>query len=1730
MLKNWKKKVVAMFLIFTMTFSNFALVGKTYAASIIDGIFGGQEDTGDTGSANVEFDAYFKDADGNSVKSLSSDIKDQDLMIGISVKVKDSGYLKDAKISFGNGSKMNFVMDTVIQEEVVTEQEDVQEITVGEEIEVTEPEVQYVETDLVEANEELQMMDDSILYLVQMEAGSSANQEFPIRYDYSRYVEESKISKSNTIRFEGTYVTADATEIAVSKDVDLTMSWKDEREVRIDSDVTKYLGYAQEGISGLILQTQIDIDNYSDNATLPVRSSEVVVEVPVLDGNAPATINVVATSTNGIDGMNAEQVVFDESNWSYDANANTITISKDNASVEMSTQNENDILIDETLPVADMYYAESGKDSYLITYTYENVAIGEKDFSSNIKATYAMFGNYELTEEVNAEYSVSDQVGDIVTFTADTSTSSISKGYTYLNYNNNDNKYEIELDNKLIFNVSYKDIVESLYYADNGSVYVDKDGNTYDNNDVYYKLISVSKENILNMLGEEGIITVKDNNGNEYTISYNPEDDVQEYSISFDNTVRSLEIITSKPINDGNLNIVAKKAYTDVNYSKPEFESFDNITFNNVGKAKYTYVNDLIDTGNSSVVVKLDDTTTTAELEVGQNSLSTLAMNNNVEIKIELNNQTVESDAYGNSTFEVKLPDYVEEVEIGPEDVSLVYGNGMEISSVEGFEYDDNIFIRIKTTGEQDRLSAGIISNGTNIVLTPNIKVDLFAPATEGKFVLTYINDEATNYEEENADFGTAEATVTYSAPTGVVSVNSTSGYSDDGRTLTSVNQGKITDEVAIYSEAKTAQMELTVMNNAGNDISNVAILGRVPFEGVKDIITGEDLGTTLDIKMTSPILSADDNDGAFKVYYSTNGEATQDLYDSNNGWTDDIDDLGEVKSYLLVPVDDEYVMEDTSKVRFTYNYEIPENLPHNEEIYGTFATYYTNNTDIATVNEISVADIVGLETGEGPEFEFNTTANKSVVNEFEDIEITTSITNVGKTTARNIVVNIPLTQRLKIQDVKSDVENAKWEYDETTNNLTYMIDSLDVNDSITYTLTVQAGYEYNEDEGAAQVEIYSTLTATDLDIILQTEKQIIDINSAELKITIDSSNYDAIVFKESNIKMYVRLQNLTNSDVHNAVVTMKVPSEFSFKSAAVLGYENDDYRYPVEVSQGIFDEATRTITWKIDSIRSLETISMNTYLEVNDLPDNAILKDVDFMAMAKADGTATYASPTFTYSVGRPVLSITQTTSTTNTYVKEGERINYQFTITNEGTTKADTVKVQDHIPEGLVVKSISYESEGIVVKQDVSSKDLVSIGSSIAPGETLTVNITAAATSLNGAGEKSVTNIGTVTAKNVDEVYSNEITHIIESSGRTANAQGAVSTGKASSSNTETTALSKTYKITGTAWLDENENGAREDGEPVMKSIKATLVDSDNGIIKQNTYTNSKGEYTFTGVYNGNYIIIFDYDTVRYTVTGYQKENVLSNINSDVITTKIEQDGKLRNGAVTDVITVQDGSVSSIDIGLVNALKFDLSLDMGVTKVTVQNSNGTKSTSYDQAKLTKTEIRAKQMAGTEVFIEYTLTVRNDGEVTGYAKKIVDYIPEGMNFNSSLNTEWFTGNDGNLYNTSLANVEIAPGETKTFKLVLSRTMTDDNTGIISNTAEIAEDYNIYGVSDIDSNPANKAQNEDDFVRTDSYISVGTGGVFIYISVVITTVILVGLAAGIVVVRIKNKKMMEGGV
>ena len=108
MLKNKiLEKLLAIILIFTLTFANFAFVTEAYASSFAESILGL---TSDTGHKNIGFTAYFG-TEENDEASVISDVNNQELTIGMSLSVQDSGYLKDAKIAIveteeGNG--LNF--------------------------------------------------------------------------------------------------------------------------------------------------------------------------------------------------------------------------------------------------------------------------------------------------------------------------------------------------------------------------------------------------------------------------------------------------------------------------------------------------------------------------------------------------------------------------------------------------------------------------------------------------------------------------------------------------------------------------------------------------------------------------------------------------------------------------------------------------------------------------------------------------------------------------------------------------------------------------------------------------------------------------------------------------------------------------------------------------------------------------------------------------------------------------------------------------------------------------------------------------------------------------------------------------------------------------------------------------------------------------------------------------------------------------------------------------------------------------------------------------------------------------------------------------------------------------------------------------------------------------------------------------------------------------------------
>ncbi len=319
-----------------------------------------------------------------------------------------------------------------------------------------------------------------------------------------------------------------------------------------------------------------------------------------------------------------------------------------------------------------------------------------------------------------------------------------------------------------------------------------------------------------------------------------------------------------------------------------------------------------------------------------------------------------------------------------------------------------------------------------------------------------------------------------------------------------------------------------------------------------------------------------------------------------------------------------------------------------------------------------------------------------------------------------------------------------------------------------------------------------------------------------------------------------------------------------------------------------------------------------------------------------------------------------------------------------------------------------------------------------------------------------------------------------------------------------------SDTYHITGVAWLDENEDGERQTSEKLLSEIPVMLFDAnDMTKAKETVQTNGKGEYNFSGLKQGDYFVFFLYDVNQYHVTEYQKKGVSNNYNSDAISKNMELEGKNKTVGIIDATNLKS-TLANMDIGLIENKICDLKLDKSISKVTVSTAKGTKQYTYNNEKLAKIEIRAKEIEGATVVIEYKIVVTNEGELATTVGKVVDYLPDGLSFSSELNQDWSAQTGGQIVNNSMAKQKLQPGESLELKLIATKRMNAENTGSFINGAEIGEISNELNISDIDSKPGNRVKSEDDYSEASIIISVSTGAI-VYISIGFITIGMIGI-------------------
>ena len=1616
------------------------------------------------------------------------------LALQITLGLKTKGYLKNAKVDIKDLANQNFkIRDNVVLSEYV------------------------------------QSIEENKIRFKQINGETEVNVYIPIELKEEEQIDIAKLQAGVELNLTCTDVSEDGEEEIITRTVRPVLELSNDMDLIIESEAEKFIPYITDGRREALVQLRVAIGTTTKN-NLPIKDTSIELPLPELEGATIKNVNVQALSTGFTNGKLNGDVIFTAENWNYE-----------DGKVQINVNNPE---------YNSRYQMNNGDDEYIISYIYENVPEDIENVETEIKATANVFTSYGenlILNSLKKEYDLSHANSNIVTYNVLRRTKEMSKGYLYANANAEETEYIVEYDNSIDINVSRPDLVNAIQINEQEEYFVIDENNKYPTRteageNTYYERIRFNKQNLDSIIGEEGNLEILLENGTSLIkIDKNtPDDGDGNLSISFgENRIGRIVIKINNPEGEGILSLVATKAIAEVNFEKIDFSLFKSIEEEFIGLAEIEegLVTEL---GNQKIETELKETSTNAQISLSRSDISTLVENEDVGITITLNNGTEKSDMYKNPVFEIVFPSEVEEVTL--KDMNLLYGNDeLEISNLEILRNELNqVVLRVTLEGTQTKYATGDQAIGTSILLKVDIKTNIYSASKQEQLEMNYYNEDATNYATESdwkliqdissymliTKQGKASTKLNIVAPEGLVNAQMITDYKENGKVI-SVNQGRKEDTIATFGDSQNAKMQMLVINNTDEDLETTHILGRTIFNGNKSIITNEELGTNYTAPMTS-LITAENQEYNQKIYYSENGDATDDLENQENGWVETPETLENVKSFLIV-IDGK--IEARSILGYSYNFQIPEKLNNNIELAGTFGTIYNGTKTNGKVE----ADKVVLTTGDAPALKVETLSDLSETSVVEGqlVTYTVRVTNEGRSISTNTVVNsiIPAGTTYVQDD------------GELNPNVTELkINMGDINPGKTEEISYQVKVNSNASEQKS-IETANNVEADGLEEPIYTEVPETPIDTAEVEILVDNEIPGEVIKQGSMMWYTINVLNYGYEIIDDCTVTMQLPDGLKFDEAYIIGVNEEGY----ETSMGgaSYDEGSRQVTWRFNGLDDsvslkLKSTTMNISEAQKEIATSATISSPNMKR--------SYTSEEIRNTIAKPVIEYTYKTSINNQFIKEGDYIDYILDVKNTGLVGNENILISNSIPENFRVVG------GNIIKEDSAFSILptqnAEFNVNLASSESAQIVLTCVANNLDDVNNNvSTQNSWTISGEGMDTIRTKSIQNIVQQNYDLPQAntnqeyvtidsvanqeeqpvqqQTQEQTEKIAqqpqltiNEKTEENVDINVFKIMGVAFNDLNNNGEFDDDELGMAKIVAKLCDAKTQKIVAQTSTNNAGEYLFDNIAPGEYYVKYEYDNTKYSLSEYKKQGVLPSKNSDAIISNYK--------AITDKIIVTDKSVSDINIGLVRAGIFDLSLDVNVNQITVQNNKETINYEMENSKLAKVDIDPKTVPETKIYAQYTIEVENKGEIAGYAKRIVDYIPEEFELDTTLNPNWYKGADGSVYTDELEDTIINPGESKILTLVLTKQMTDSSTGLINNTFEIAKSYNEYAIEDIDSAVANKAEGEDDMSRVDLIIGIQTGESAINVMIISATLITLLIALYVIKVYAdrKNKEVI----
>ena len=900
------------------------------------------------GTDNVKFDAFFlrdinQDGYAESIRGTSKEIGKEDTLY-MELNVQTAGYLKDAKITI-NGE--NFYLQMALPKD-----DELKDNYVGNNIK---------EIAFNQINNGTQKLLTGIVR--SGDYSYTSKKAEAIGNNINNY------SKVNSVTLTGTYVDEGGNETPITKTVEFHIDWYGTTTARAytttqnkNQNITEAIN-EEEGIINL----DFTIYTQETDQELLLSKNYVEGEIPELNGYAP--INVEYTGSNAT--------------FYYDTETKTFSITREATVNEagivtskLSNTNNYKMRVIYPLEAYQTLGADTVEIKIPVKSYYEGYNNTSEEFTNPYKSNTAqttIVANYQNPTGTMARFEVT--VGKRV-YNPE-SRYIVSKQKPLNIYNG---QSEEETDDTYI--VTWRGITGSTTTGNmvmketrDGEIqvtdeFIKTNSQTESMEDVT-NFTGIYFSNSEGILGEDGEIKVYDEDTGNLLVTFN-KDNWDKYSSNnpylYTLPVKHIRVETSNTTPNTSLYVYHVKTLDDeeitTKYTKEQFDELEYIKSTLAGYIGGVYIN--TDTEQAIYEAPMS----IANISLSNNTISTQTTEKNLEITIQTQtNESYNQVKWKNGTFLVKLPEEIIDVQMN----SITIDNSnVSLENCELLEQDGARFIKIVTKND--------IAQTYKITINIDVSPDPRKETTTKDVELYATNEQESEYYygaqdiyDVNNNVNTEEEVNHTTASISMVSPNSlltnqiATNYDDKGSEVVSPQIADIKPSYAVVDqEEKTVQIGVQIHNNYASTISEIQILGKIPFEGNTYVVSGEDLGSTFTTKMVNTGIEIPEELQQYvTIYYSEKENPDRDMSKQENEWktAGQVENWDNIKTFLIDFGD--YVMPMGKEFVFNYTIKIPNGVEFNQIAYSHHGVYFSLDTEQGKYRTQTEPNKLGLRIAE---------------------------------------------------------------------------------------------------------------------------------------------------------------------------------------------------------------------------------------------------------------------------------------------------------------------------------------------------------------------------------------------------------------------------------------------------------------------------------------------------------------------------------------------------------------------------------------------------------------------------------------------------------------------------------------------------------------------------------------------------------------------------------------------